>query len=202
MRNRALLQALTVPEFMHAVIENCVKGKRQRNLWRLDTIGEKHYLLIVSQEEVDFTPLKYKFGPDDGMPIEPPVSYERLFAQLQLGQYWRFRLCANPTKSIISASSGKRGKVYAVRPSESKQWLIEKSVKRGFSVDMNSFIVVEDGWKYFKKGKGHNANQVSLYTVTYEGILEITDVELFKETLTKGMGRGKAYGCGMLTIAR
>jgi CRISPR system Cascade subunit CasE len=44
--------------------------------------------------------------------------------------------------------------------------------------------------------------RVSLYTVTYEGILEITDVELFKEVLTKGIGRGKAYGCGMLTIAR
>ena len=40
MRNRALLQALAVPEFLHAAIENCVLGKRQRNLWRLDTVAE------------------------------------------------------------------------------------------------------------------------------------------------------------------
>ncbi|MGI6040234.1 MAG: type I-E CRISPR-associated protein Cas6/Cse3/CasE [Eubacteriales bacterium] len=202
MRNRALLQALAVPEFLHAAIENCVLGKRQRNLWRLDTVAEKHYLLIVSQEKVDFTPLKEKFGPDDGKPVEQPVCYDKLFDRLQTGQQWRFRLSANPTKSVMLDTSNTRGKVYAVRPSETKQWLVDKSKKKGFSVDMESFIVIEDGWKRFKKGRSRNAHQVSLYTVTYEGILKITDVGLFRETLLKGIGRGKAYGCGMLTVAR
>jgi len=200
--NRTLLQALAVPEFMHAAIENCVIGKRQRNLWRVDTIGEKHYLLIVSQEKIDFSPLKKKFGYDDGKPIDPPVSYEHLFAKLKEGQQWRFRLCANPTKSIMIDPSGKRGKVYAVRPSESKQWLIGKSAKKGFAVEADSFMIVEEAWKYFRKGKGSNSNVISLYTVTYEGVLKITNVDLFIDTLSMGIGRGKAYGCGMLTIAR
>ena len=66
---------------------------------------------------------------------------------------------------------------------------------------MESFIVIEDGGNV-SKGRSRNAHQVSLYTVTYEGILKITDVGLFRETLLKGIGRGKAYGCGMLTVAR
>ena len=202
MQNRALLQALAVPAFLHAAIENCVSGPRLRNLWRVDTIGEKHYLLIVSQEKVDFSALKEKFGPDDGKPIEEAVCYDRLFEKLQMGQKWRFRLCANPTKSKKTEGHNARGKVYAVRPSEEKQWLIDKAKEKGFSVAMDSFVVVTRGWKYFNKGKGKGKMRVSLYTVTYEGILEITDVEQFKDTLTNGMGRGKAYGCGMLTIAR
>ena len=38
--------------------------------------------------------------------------------------------------------------------------------------------------------------------VTFEGILEISDEEVFKQTLVDGIGREKAYGCGLLTLAR
>ena len=41
---------------------------------------------------------------------------------------------------------------------------------------------------------------MTLRKVTYEGILEINDAELFKTALINGIGRGKAYGMGMLTI--
>lgn len=202
MKNRALLQGLAVPHFLHAAIESCFKGPRQRNLWRLDNIGEKYYLLIISQEETDFSPLKEKYGFDDGEPVEQTVSLNKLFEKLDTGQKWRFRLCANPTKSKKIEGSRARGKVYAVKPSEVKQWLIDRANRNGFSVSMDSFDVLTSGWKYFYKGNKSKNMRVSLYTVTYEGILEITDVGLFKEVLTKGIGRGKAYGCGMLTIAR
>ena len=35
---------------------------------------------------------------------------------------------------------------------------------------------------------------------TYEGVLTVTDEELFKAALVQGIGREKAYGLGMLTI--
>ena len=38
--------------------------------------------------------------------------------------------------------------------------------------------------------------------VTYEGVLTVTDTELFCKALTEGIGRGKAYGMGLLTVAR
>ena len=36
--------------------------------------------------------------------------------------------------------------------------------------------------------------------VMYEGILTVTDRDRFIGALTQGIGRAKAYGCGMLTI--
>ena len=35
----------------------------------------------------------------------------------------------------------------------------------------------------------------------FDGVLRITDVELFRKSLLSGMGRGKAYGMGLLTLA-
>lgn len=42
---------------------------------------------------------------------------------------------------------------------------------------------------------------VTLVTVTFEGRLEITDPDALRRTLTHGIGRARAYGCGLLTLA-
>lgn len=41
---------------------------------------------------------------------------------------------------------------------------------------------------------------VTLLAVTYEGVLQVTDPEAFKALLCEGVGRGKAYGLGLMTI--
>ena len=51
-----------------------------------------------------------------------------------------------------------------------------------------------------RKGKEQGKNRVSIKGVTYEGILKVCDEDKFKELLVTGIGRGKAYGMGLLTI--
>jgi len=36
---------------------------------------------------------------------------------------------------------------------------------------------------------------------TFEGILEVTDAEKFRQSLKQGIGTGKAYGFGLLSVA-
>ncbi|MFD8417091.1 type I-E CRISPR-associated protein Cas6/Cse3/CasE [Streptomyces sp. NPDC059650] len=43
---------------------------------------------------------------------------------------------------------------------------------------------------------------VTLDVVVYEGTLTVTDPPLLAQVLVAGIGSGKAYGCGMLTLAR
>ena len=43
---------------------------------------------------------------------------------------------------------------------------------------------------------------MTLLAVTYEGVLQVTDPEAFRNLLCQGMGRGKAYGLGLLTVMR
>jgi CRISPR associated protein. len=38
--------------------------------------------------------------------------------------------------------------------------------------------------------------------VCFDGVIELTDPEVFKEVYVKGIGRAKAFGCGMLSLAR
>ena len=59
--------------------------------------------------------------------------------------------------------------------------------------------MVECKWKRFYKS-GNKA--VSFLAVSYEGILEIKDKELFVKALECGIGREKAYGMGLMTIIR
>lgn len=200
LNNRKTVQAITVPEILHASIENCFVGERKRNLWRIDTLGEKSYLLVVSPKQTDFTEVAQIYGESDQF---ESLSYEPLFQKLRTGQQWSFRLRANPTKSLFDPEKpNQRGKVVAVKPSDQKNWLIKCAGNNGFSVQTNDFDVVESVWKRFYKGKYKNKKEVILYTAVYEGILTITNPLLFSDALSKGIGRGKAYGCGMLTIAK
>ena len=54
-------------------------------------------------------------------------------------------------------------------------------------------------WYTFTQKTGE---QVKLLGVTYEGLLTVTDAEKFREALISGIGRGKAYGLGLLTVVR
>lgn len=42
---------------------------------------------------------------------------------------------------------------------------------------------------------------VRVVTATFDGVLEVTDAEALRHALTAGIGRAKAYGCGLLTLA-
>ncbi|ATM24674.1 CRISPR-associated protein Cse3 (plasmid) [Streptomyces alboflavus] len=42
---------------------------------------------------------------------------------------------------------------------------------------------------------------MTIRAVTYTGNLTVTDPHVLAQTLTHGLGPGKSYGCGLLTLA-
>ncbi|GAB7100777.1 hypothetical protein JCM3263A_22520 [Thermobifida fusca] len=52
----------------------------------------------------------------------------------------------------------------------------------------------------FSKG-ARKGRPVSLVTVTFDGRLEVTDPDALRRALISGIGRAKAYGCGLMTLA-
>lgn len=202
-KQRETMRALDMPKLLHGAVESSFPGERQRNLWRIDWLGDVCYLLVLSTERPDFTYLVEQFGFPDSDRCWETKDYDPLLARLQVGQSWRFRLCANPTRSSPrekDEASG-RGKVFAhVTKEQQRQWLIRRAEDCGFLLENNAFDVVYSQWKNFRKGKDGN-REVTLRMVTFEGILTISNLEQFKQTLVCGIGRAKAYGCGLLTIA-
>ena len=74
---RETMVALISPQKFHGAVENAFPGARRRRLWRLDQLGEKLYLLLLSEERPDLTALCAQFGtgappetrPDDSLRV-------------------------------------------------------------------------------------------------------------------------------------
>lgn len=193
---RETMVALISPQKFHGAVENAFPGARRRRLWRLDQLGEKLYLLLLSEERPDLTTLCAQFG--TGAPPETR-PYDPLLERVTAGSCWQFRLTANPTRSKKdSADHTARG---TLKPCylevEQEEWLWAQAAKHGFAVSEGSFAVTRKQTYHFKK---NGTRPVTLLAVTYEGILQVTDPEAFKALLCKGVGRGKAYGLGLMTI--
>jgi CRISPR system Cascade subunit CasE len=191
----ATKKALTSLNLMHGAVEAAFEGERKRTLWRIDSQKDKIYLYLVSEDAPQLDVIQKQFGPD--CVTDPPKEYDRFLDRIIGGDRWQFRLCANPVKSQLI--EGQRGKVIALAGTESqKEWLCKAASKNGFVLE--SFDVVQTEWKRFSKGSARRL--VTIHMVTFAGILRVTDVAAFRKALTEGIGREKAYGCGLLTIAR
>jgi CRISPR system Cascade subunit CasE len=191
----ATRKALSSLNLMHGAIESAFVGERKRTLWRIDNQNDKVYLYLVSEDEPDLDVIHKQFGTNSE--ADPPKDYDRFLERLSVGDRWQFCLCANPVKSQMV--EGQRGKVIALAGTESqKEWLCKAASKNGFVLE--SFDVINTEWKRFPKGSARRL--VTIHMVTFAGILRVSDAAAFRKALTEGIGREKAYGCGLLTIVR
>lgn len=144
---------------------------------------------------------------------------------LSNGQVFSFRLRANPTKRIgkvIKGDPGLKGKrVGLLREEEQIAWLIRKGQERekgkpgGFEILMNEVedqkgeihqvprvnVRHEGKQRGRKKEDGVPKDDMTHLAVRFDGLLRITDANAFRETLARGIGSGKAFGFGLLSIA-
>ena len=195
---RSTMAALSAPQKLHGAVESAFAGERRRRLWRLDRLGERLYLLLLSEDAPELSGVVEQFG--TGAAAETR-SYDPLLQRVEPGSCWQFRLTANPTKSSKDPQNpAARGTVAARCTTQyQKQWLLERAAKHGFALREEEFTVTRVQWQHFAK---HGTRPVTLLAVTYEGILQVTDAEQFRALLCQGMGRGKAYGLGLMTVMR
>lgn len=188
--------ALASPNQFHGAVEEAFSEKQNRNLWRIDTVQGKTYLLILSKERPNLAYIAAQFG-NVKSPGETK-EYDGLLTRIEEGSVWRFRLVANPVRSVSQGEG--RGKVTAHTAEKFQlEWLHRKAEKGGFRILPDSVCITECRWKIFRKQR--EKKEVRLLSVTFEGKLRVADVELFKNTLLQGIGREKAYGMGLLTVA-
>lgn len=157
------------------LIWNCFHECADRNFLFLREYGEKEIKVTVCSlvKPKDFGKVKWQT-------VEIPDSY------LNHDRY-QFRLKASPVKR----DGGKKDFPHP----DLEAWLKEKAEASGFSIEASSFE--ENRWEFFKKKSGEHGD---LYSVTFSGILNVIDREKFKTAFSKGVGRNKTYGFGMLCL--
>jgi CRISPR system Cascade subunit CasE len=85
-----------------------------------------------------------------------------------------------------------------------EKWMIRQGQMHGFSLaeDDNNQRKLQNSayrWYSIKADKGIKSGFSS---VDFTGNLEVTDVEKFTKALLGGIGRAKAFGCGLLLVRR
>lgn len=194
-KKRNTVKFLGSLQVAHAAIEAAFADDDDtRKLWRLDYYQGQPCVLLLSINKPALSGFIEQFG--DLSDPEEIRDYQKILDMIETGGVYRFRLCANPVHSIKQAAAT-RGKVLAhVTTAQQEEWLQNKSTQLGFS--LLQAAVVQREIKRFKR----QVKYVTISMATYEGILKIEDAEVFREILVKGIGRGKSYGCGLLTLAR
>lgn len=209
-RRREAGRWMTAPNTLHAALMSAVDpADDERLLWRLDQWESLAELYVLTPRECDLGPL-VKVGGGESTWQSREMS--PLLHGLTGGQLWRFRLTASPTVALArTADDGgrPRGKVIPlVKRDEQVDWLIRKSREAGFGVETGgertAYVSEQRRWVFSRatsKPSGPGS-RVTLHTATFEGLLTVTDPIRLGQTLGAGIGRGKAYGCGLLTLAR
>lgn len=174
-------------------------------------------VLVQSTAKPHWTP-----QPDAIIRIDTPRSLDKLVESMQPGNRYRFRLRANPTRRIHrratleldakstrarteeAASIGKR--VELTGEEEQIAWLKRRGEAAGFSVIATRLIPDHDVLALHVRPSGKvdgrkQGQRLTLGTVLFDGILQVTDDARLREALVTGIGPGKAFGCGLLSIA-
>jgi len=116
-----------------------------------------------------------------------PLDLETL---LDAQQRYRFRLLANPTVS-------RAGKRYGlVGESEQLGWLRRQGERHGFEVPSAGILACG----LLDSRRGGRA-PIRLRTVCFEGLLRVERAADLRLALVGGIGPGKAFGCGLLSLA-
>lgn len=195
-------------------------------LYRLDIDyrNGKVVLLVQSTVKPAWNHLRENFlaAAEENLAVK---SIGESYARIENGMKLRFRLQANPTKRVgksdeqaksrykpsLDAKIRRRVEIIGDENEtiEEKQikWLWRKGETAGFRLAnvavkeaVKNTVAVGQGKINFSKSVG--APQLTFCSVVFDGVLEVTNADKFRKALQTGIGTGKAYGFGLLSVAR
>lgn len=130
------------------------------------------------------------------------IASKYLELNLAEGSQLQFLLIANPVKTIADEqgrldSNGevKKCRVPLIKEEEQIAWLKRKLDGAAL---VNMIEVEKQLPLYFRKGS--KPGKIQPYA--FKGVLQVTDASTLKDLMQQGIGPAKAFGCGLLSLAR
>ena len=190
-------KGLANPHIFHAVIENACGRTDSRKLWRLEQ-GEYGGHILLLSDTVPDKELVSKIAAEDAI----QTAEYRILDRIECGETYRFRLTAAPMVSKLYRKDEKRGfKRLCSTQEEQCEWIEKRQDSMG--VRLLSYTVSKAKRTMVSKELSDGRiNKDTYIAVQYDGAFRVTDAEVLKKVLIDGVGHKKAFGEGMLTIAR
>lgn len=135
--------------------------------------------------------------------LASPVQQKSLHMDLLAGEVLRFRLRANPTKRLSAGCPGQRvdgPRVGLFKEEDQRAWVERKA--RGAGFELLSVDVRTLGTVVSRKSPAKHRTVQSHLAVQFDGHLRVIDPAALNKSVRCGIGTAKAYGFGLLSLAR
>lgn len=174
-------------------------------LYRLERTPRAHTLLLQSYAplDLDALPVGYALATDDR-------DLTRLLHWLTPGRTIRYRIDTQPHRSLPgpiddrdTEGRRKRGTKIHIFGDDAIAWWHRQAIKAGLTTT-NGVLATQQpdvtGWKEDPRETG---NRIRVYgkRTRFEGTATITDTDQLRTAILQGVGRHRAYGAGLLSIA-
>ena len=187
-------------------------------LWRVDHDRRRGIVMLIVQSESppDWGPLLQRYPGYVSSPPEselPPVSTMERDLSFVASQRLSFRLRANPTRKVRSEGRRNGQRLGLTTSDEQLAWLQRKAndERNPAGFQLVKLVLVPDPAPRRRPmpigvndegGTTTATRQLTHVSALFEGILQVTDPEQFQRTLRSGIGGAKAFGFGLLSVAR
>lgn len=185
-----------------------VDDPRQRVglLFRVEETHDGPVLLVQSRYRLDLEKLEARLGPGFGRTAERDLT--PFLDKLTKGQELRYRLAAAPSKRLgkseknaerLGKPADSKARAYT-RPlfgADAERWWRERAERHG--LDLRE-VVVSGATPALDPGRGGRRN-VRHHVSRFDGHATVTDPEALRRAVLEGVGRGKSFGCGLLSLA-
>ncbi|MCN9242704.1 type I-E CRISPR-associated protein Cas6/Cse3/CasE [Streptomyces sp. RY43-2] len=166
-------------------------------LHRIDDAPTGSYVLLQSRHQPDLSRLPKNYGRAATRELTP------LLAALRSGAHINFRCTASPVRKP-GATTRALYNLPAVVPlhgAHADEWWLRQADTAGLKVlTLNAQPLDSAAGVRGHRGSG-DQQRVRHARTRFDGTAVIIDPDLLRTKITEGIGRGKAYGCGLLTIA-
>ena len=213
------------PQILHAAVLQglCGDTTDERVLWRLDAENPRRAgVLVLTERRPSWEHLVEQAGWPSADESQALIrGYEPLLAQIARGREFAFRVRANPVSSTrhpLNPSAAQKEKLAAnPRPrgvrvphrtaGHQLAWFRDHTPRWGFEIPATSagepdvLITARQRLAFTKPTPDSGRRKVVIETATFEGRLRVHDPDTFRQSVLTGVGRARAYGCGLITLA-
>lgn len=191
---------LSSPQRLHAAVmksfsQETLDHMQSRPLWYVETKKRDPELYILAPVPADTTHIAEQAGRPLDTKTQISKSYHHLLNNIHPGARYLFKVQLNP----VIRHQGKN--LPHVTEEQIAEWFKTKAVEQwGFEV--TSLALSNRDNSAFNKKQGERGTRITLSTVLAQGTLTITNESVFRYAFENGLGKAKAYGCGLLFLGR
>ncbi|AOS64820.1 type I-E CRISPR-associated protein Cas6/Cse3/CasE [Actinoalloteichus hymeniacidonis] len=157
-------------------------------LFRVDSGPAGDQLLVQSSLRPEATRLPADYG------TVRTTELTALLAALSNGMAVHYRLVANTSKRLAKDNERyRRGQLVALKGGEVLEWWQRRSAQHGLALASTEASAVTT-----PRSKDRTA--IRHARTRFQGVATVSDVELLREAVLTGVGRARAYGCGLLSV--